>query len=68
MSVEGSNFKQLNSRMADVSNLKINERANVERPNLWVTKKGHKNWENWFISKGKYETWWNFEYYGISDR
>ena len=23
--------------MADISNLKINERANVERPNLWVT-------------------------------
>ena len=32
--------------MADVLNLKINERANVEPPNLRVTKIGNKNWEN----------------------
>ena len=29
--------------MADVSNLKINERSNVERPNLRVTEIGNKN-------------------------
>ena len=34
--------------MADVSNLKINERSNVERPNLRVTKIGNENCENWF--------------------
>ena len=31
---EGQNFEQLNFRMANISKLKINERANVERPNL----------------------------------
>ena len=31
---EGQNFEQLNFGMADISNLKINERANAERPNL----------------------------------
>ena len=31
---EGSNFEQSNFRMAEISNLKINERSNVERPNL----------------------------------
>ena len=31
---EGQNFELKYSRMADISNLKINERANVERPNL----------------------------------
>ena len=31
---EGQNFEQSNFRMADISKLKINERANVERPNL----------------------------------
>ena len=41
--------------MADISNLKINERSNVERPNLRDTETGNKNWENWFISKGKCE-------------
>ena len=30
---EDLNFKQLNFRMADASNLKINECSNVERPN-----------------------------------
>ena len=40
--------------MADVSNLKINERANVERTNLRVTEIENKSWENWFIWKGKY--------------
>ena len=29
--------------MADVSNLKINERSNVERSNLRVTRIGNKN-------------------------
>ena len=37
------NFRKLNFRMAKVSNSKINERANVERPNLRVTKIGNKN-------------------------
>ena len=32
--------------MADISNLKINERSNIERPNLRVTEIGDKNWEN----------------------
>ena len=31
--------------MVDVSNLKINERSNVERPKLRVTKIGNENWE-----------------------
>ena len=31
---EGLSFERYNFRMADISNLKINERANVERPNL----------------------------------
>ena len=36
--------KQQNFRMADVSNLKINQRySNVERPNLRVTEIGNKN-------------------------
>ena len=47
--------------MVDISNLKINERSNVERPNLRVTEIGNKNWEHWFISKGKYENWQNYE-------
>ena len=33
ISGEGRNFKQSNFRMADISNLKINEVENVERPN-----------------------------------
>ena len=36
--------------MADISNLKINERANVERPNLRVT-----TIEDEIYVKGKYE-------------
>ena len=36
---EGLNFEQYNFRIADVSNLKINKRSNVEQPNLRVTKK-----------------------------
>ena len=36
--------------MADISNLKINERANVERPNLRVTKI-----ENEIYVKGQYK-------------
>ena len=35
--------------MADISNLKINERANVERPNLWESLQ----YKMKFISKGK---------------
>ena len=31
---EGQKFEQQNFRITDISNLKINERANVERPNL----------------------------------
>ena len=31
---EGQNFEQQNFRMTEISNLKINEHANVERPNL----------------------------------
>ena len=31
---EGKNFEQSNCTMANISNLKINERLNVERPNL----------------------------------
>ena len=31
--------------MADVLNLKINERLNVEWPNFRVTKTGNKNWK-----------------------
>ena len=31
---EGQNFEQSNCRMINISNLKINERSNVERPNL----------------------------------
>ena len=52
--------------MADGSDLKINERSNVERPKLRVTEIGNKNWEKWFMSKGKYENWWNCEKCGIS--
>ena len=37
--------------MAEVSNSKINERSNVKRLNLRVTKRGNGNWERWFISK-----------------
>ena len=32
--------------MANVSNLKINERLNGDGPNLWVTKIENKNWED----------------------
>ena len=30
----GRNFEQYNFRIVDISNLKINERANTEQPNL----------------------------------
>ena len=40
--------------MSDVS-------TDVEWPNLWDTKMGNKNWENWFTSMGKYENWQNCE-------
>ena len=52
---------------ADISYLKINEGSNVEQLNLRVTKIGHKNWENWFLAKGKYENWKNCEKCGISN-
>ena len=42
---EGWHFKQQNFRMADVLNLNINERFNVERANLRVTKIRNENWE-----------------------
>ena len=48
--------------MADVSNMKINERLNLR-----VTKIHNKNWENWFISKGNYKNWQNCKMYGISN-
>ena len=47
--------------MAAVSNLKINERLDVELKNLRVTKIENKNWDNWFTSMGKYENWHNCE-------
>ena len=31
---EGWNFEEYDFRMADISNLKVNECSNVERPNL----------------------------------
>ena len=40
---DGLNFEQSNFRMANISNLKINERSNVERPNLRVTTIESKN-------------------------
>ena len=43
--------------MADVLNLKINQRSNLEQPNLGGTKIENKNSENSFISKGKFENW-----------
>ena len=45
---EGQNFDGSNFRIADISNLKINERANVERPNLRESLQQ----EMKFISKG----------------
>ena len=41
----GLKFQTLNFIMVDVSNLKINKRWNVERPNLRVTKIGNNNWK-----------------------
>ena len=45
--------------MADISNLKINERANVERPNLRVT-----TIENEIYIMGQYENRRNFKWCG----
>ena len=53
--------------MDDVSDLKINERSDVEWPNLRVTKIENKKWDNWFISMCKYENWQNCEECGISN-
>ena len=48
--------------MADVLSFKINELSkNVEWLNSRVSKIGKKNWENWFISQGKYENCQNCE-------
>ena len=38
--------EQSNFRMANISNLKINELSNVERPNLRVTTIQIENWED----------------------
>ena len=59
------NFKQCYHRTADVSNLKIMERLNIERRKLVVTKMGNKNLETWDVSKEKYENLRNFEYLPI---
>ena len=48
--------------MADISNLKINERANVEQPNLWVT-----TIENEIYIKGQDENRQICEWCGISN-
>ena len=57
--------------MAHISNLKTNERANVERPNLRLPEQKMKTEKikrrNSFISKRKYENWQNCEKYGISN-
>ena len=42
---KGLNFERQKFRISDVSNLKINERSSVERPNLRITKTGDKNSE-----------------------
>ena len=41
---EGLNFEQSNFGITDISNLKINEWWNVERPNLRVTTTENENW------------------------
>ena len=43
---EGLNSEQSNFRMANISNLKINESSNVERPNWRVTTVENENWED----------------------
>ena len=52
-------FKHTKFGIADVSNLKINKRSNVEQPNLGVTKMGNKNLKikasKLFYIKYKYE-------------
>ena len=47
--------------MAEISNLKINERSDIEWPNSRVTKIDNKNSDDWFMSIGKYENWQNYE-------
>ena len=58
--------------MANISNLKINERSNVERPNLrsphYKMKIEKIKRRNSFISKGKYENRPICENCGISNR
>ena len=41
---EGLNFEQSNFRIANISNLKINEWWNVEQPNLRDTTIENENW------------------------
>ena len=43
---EGWNFEQSNFRMTNISSLKINERSNVERPNLRVTTIENESWKD----------------------
>ena len=43
---EDSNFEQSNFRTANISDLKINERSNVERLNLRVTTIENDNWKD----------------------
>ena len=47
---EDQNFEQKLFKMVDISNLKINERANVERPNLRVA-----TIKNEIYIKGQYD-------------
>ena len=59
---EGQKFEQLNFRMTYISNLKINEHANVERPNLRVTRIEHE-----IYIKGKHKNRQICEWCGISE-
>ena len=58
MRVKISN-SQILFTMAEVSKLRIHKRSNVEHLNLLVlvTEIENKNWENLFISNGKYKNW-----------
>ena len=46
---EDLKFQREKCLMADVLKLKINERLNVEEPDLRATKIGNECWENWFV-------------------
>ena len=60
-----------NFRIANISNLKINELSNVVRPNLRSPQQKMKiekiKRRNSFVSKGKCENQQNCEQYGISN-